>query len=172
MSWMQSGKSLAFVPALDAHQLRLLNLSAPGVEVIPNSMPFAIPRLPIISYSPNPLINWSMAYMTPDSKTVFLTCTTENALPPGNSVWVSLLRFSARTGKLTTVNKLTVVDKGHYVGYNTSADVSPDDVLWTSCDGSKVIVANVRPGAPNAGIYRGSRYTPIPWPANIVAAAW
>ena len=50
--------------------------------------------------------------------------------------------------------------------------VGPDDVLWTSYDGSKIIVANVRPGAPNASIYSGGLYTPIPWPANIVGAAW
>ncbi len=83
-----------------------------------------------------------------------------------------MLRFSARTGKLITVNRLTVVNQGRYVAYNTEADINPDDVLWTSYDGSKVIVADVRPGIPNAGIYSDSRYTPIPWPANIVGAAW
>ncbi len=172
LSWTQNGKSLAVVPSSSAPQLRLLNLSARGDEVIPNSTPFAIPPSPTINYSLNPSIIWSMAYMTPDAKTVFLTYNTETASPPGDSVWVSLLRFSAQTGKLTTVNKLTVVNQGHYLAYNTEAEIGPDDVLWTSYDGSKVIVADVRPGVPNAGIYSGSRYTPIRWPANIVGAAW
>jgi hypothetical protein len=68
------------------------------------------------------------------------------------------------------VNKLIGVDaSGHYTGY---ASGMLDDVLWTSYNGSEAIVAGVRPGAPNAGIYSGSHYTSIPWPANIEYAAW
>jgi hypothetical protein len=78
-----------------------------------------------------------------------------------------------QTGTLTRINKLTISDPGgRYSGYLGVAVIGPDDVMWTSYDGSKVIVANVRPGTPNASIFSGSRYTPIPWPANIVGAAW
>ncbi len=165
LSWTQDGKSLAFVPAPGADQLRLLNVAAPGDEVTPDSKPFDIHGVPTIT--------WSVAAMTPDGKTVFVACTTtSNSGAAHLTIWVSLLRFSARTGRLTTINKLTIENRGHYTGYDMAASINPDGVLWTSYDGGQVIVTDVRPGAPNAGIYRGRHYTPIPWPANVVAAAW
>ena len=165
LSWTADGKSLAFVPGAGTSQLRLLDLGAPGENVQPNSKPLAIPR--------TPTAQWSQAYMTPDAKTVFLSCMSAWGGTPANfSQWVSLLRFSARTGKLTTINKLTLVNRNRNAGYKIWAPVSPDDVLWTSYDGSQAIIANIRPGAQNAGIYSGSHYTPIPWPANVIDAAW
>ena len=109
--------------------------------------------------------------MTPDAKTVFLSCMISRGPYATISQWVSLLRFSARTGKLTTINKLTVVSKGRNAGYNTAAPISPDDVLWTSYDGSKFVVASSLPG-DTAGLYSGNHYTPIPWTANVIDAAW
>ncbi len=71
LSWAQDSKFLAFIPAPDANQLRLLNVTASGSEVTPASKPFAIHGTPTIS--------WSMAYMTPDARTVFIACNTSRA---------------------------------------------------------------------------------------------
>jgi len=44
-------------------------------------------------------------------------------------------------------------------------------VWWTSYNGELAIVGYARPGQ-TAGIYHGNKYTPIPWPANVIGAAW
>jgi hypothetical protein len=44
-------------------------------------------------------------------------------------------------------------------------------VLWASSNGRVFIVSGARPGQ-TAGIYRGNRYTPLPWPTNVIDAAW
>ena len=46
-----------------------------------------------------------------------------------------------------------------------------EQVLWTSGSGRVLVIAGARPGA-SAGIFRGDRYTAIPWSAGILAAAW
>jgi len=127
-------------------------------------MPLASPRVPCSGFC--------LTYMTPDGKTVFAVYPT-GRVPYSAPLFYNLVRLSVQTGTLTRINKLTVSGRGsRYTGYNMGSVVGPDDVLWTSGDGGKAIVADVRPGIPNAGIYSGSRYTPIPWPANIVGAAW
>jgi hypothetical protein len=162
LSWRQDGRFL--VVPWSGSQLRLLNVTAPGHSVARDSTPLATP--------PVPCSGFCLTYMTPDVKTVFAV------YPTGRATFVkplfyNLVRFSVQTGALIRINKLTVSGwHSRYTGYNIGSVVGPDDVLWTSYDGSKAIVAEVRPGVPNAGIYSGSRYTPIPWPANIVGAAW
>jgi hypothetical protein len=46
-----------------------------------------------------------------------------------------------------------------------------EQVLWTSGSGRVLVIAGARPGA-STGIFHGDRYTPIRWPAGILAAAW
>ena len=168
LSWTADGNSLAFVPGGGFDQLRLLDLGAPGDNVQPNSRPFAIHGVPVSQ--------WSEAYMTPDAKTVFISYNESR----GKTDWNGLLRYSARTGNLTRINKTTRYFEGHLTGYGS------DTVLWASYDGSELIVTGAR-RAPvlaakqfpfvvvpdrTAGIYRGDRYSPIPWPAYVIDAAW
>jgi hypothetical protein len=139
-------------------------VNARGHSLRQDSTPLATPRVncPGVCFT----------NMTPDGKTLFVAYRTGYARA-SQPLWSNLVRFSMRTGSLSRVNKLTIGGRrGRYIGYNPGSAVGPDDVLWTSYDGSKAIVAEVRPGTPNAGVYSGYRYTPIPWPANIVGAAW
>lgn len=168
LSWTADGNSLALVPGGGFDQLRLLDLGTPGDNVQPNSRPFAIHGVPVS--------HWSEAYMTPDAKTVFISYNESR----GMTYWNGLLRYSARTGKLTRINKTTQSFEGHLTGYGS------DTVLWATYDGSELVVTGAR-RAPvlaakqfpfvvvpdrTAGIYRGGRYSPIPWPANVIDAAW
>jgi WD40 repeat protein len=165
LSWTQGGRFLAFSSAPQSDRLRLLDVTARGHEVAPDSKPLATPDLSCGG-------RHCLTDVTPDGKMVFVEYDS-GGMTPGEPTWENLVRFNMRTGTLTRINKLTVSGHGsRYVGYNPGAVVGPDDVLWTNYDGSQVIVADVRPGTPNAGIYNGSHYTPIPWPANIVGAAW
>jgi|HubBroStandDraft_6_1064221.scaffolds.fasta_scaffold106031_2 WD40 repeat protein len=154
LSWTRDGRRLAFV-AGEGSQVRLLDLTAPGDNVQPDSKPFAIHGMPV-AY-------WSVVYMTPDGKTLFIGYPTGR----GRSNWVGLMRFSVATGKLTSINNLTVVNEGTITGYIPHADA----ILWSNYNGSKIVVMGARPGQ-TAGVYSGSSYTPIPWPAYVVDAAW
>jgi hypothetical protein len=165
LSWTATGKSLAFIPDVYGPQLRLLDLGASGNNVQLASKPFAIHGVPVLE--------WQDAYMTPDAKTVFITYQESK----GQSNWTGLLRFSARTGALTTVNKVAQESEGRPAGGGS------DLVLWTNYNGSQLIVAgagSVQPASKQilfgldvtAGIYRGDHYSPIPWPANVIDAAW
>lgn len=168
LSWTASGKSLGFVPGFYFPQLRLLDLGAPGDNAKPNSKPFAIHGVPVGE--------WQGAYMTPDANTVFITYQEGK----GQTNWSGLLRFSARTGRLTMINKVTQTFEGRPTGGGS------DLVLWTNYDGSEFVVTGARRGpvftskqfpwfaGPDltAGFYRGDHYTPIPWPADVIDAAW
>jgi len=164
LAWAQGSRILAVSAAPQSDRLRLLDVTARGRELMSDSKPFAVPRVPCRGSC--------VTEMTPDGKTAFVEYATGGA-PPRQPSWLNLVRFDVQTGRQTSVNKLTVGGGGgRYSGYLPGAVVGPDDVLWTNYDGSQVIVANVRPGTPNAGVYNGRHYTPIPWPANIVGAAW
>jgi hypothetical protein len=49
--------------------------------------------------------------------------------------------------------------------------LTADTILWTNNNGSKVIIADARPGY-TLGVHSGGRYTALPWPARAVGAAW
>jgi hypothetical protein len=163
LSWRQDSRFLAVVVGEQPLQLRLLNVTAPGQAFAQDSKPLAAPRGPCWSFC--------SADITPDGDMIYVAYSGDGGLKAhGLPAWTKLVRFNVKSGTLTTVNKLIGVDaSGHYTGY---ASGMQDDVLWTSYNGSEAIVAGVQPGAPNAGIYSGSHYTPIPWPANIEYAAW
>jgi hypothetical protein len=153
LSWAATGRSLAFISGAGVSQLRLLNLAEPGDDVMPNSRPFRVPR--------TASSRWNTAYMAPDGKSVIIEFSTMR----GMTLQHNLVRFSAATGKLTTINRFT---------YATGASVSGifrDDVLWVNYTGSELIVSGVR-SAQSAGIYYGTHYTPLKWPANVISAAW
>jgi hypothetical protein len=163
LAWTQDSRTLAVSAATQSDRLRLLHVTARGRKVTSGSGLLRVPRVTCMGYC--------LTEMTPDGRTVFVEYATGGT--PGGPSWDNLVNFDVQTGALARISMLTVSGPGgRYVGYNPGADLGPDDVLWTSYNGSKVIVADVRPGVPNAGIYNGSHYTPIPWPSNIVAAAW
>jgi hypothetical protein len=155
LSWTSNGKALAFVADAGPSQVRLLDLGAPGDNVQPASKPFVIRGMPVKV--------WSGVDMTPDGKTIFIGYPNGR----GRSNWIGLMRYSVTTGALTPINNLTLVNEGTITGYVPDAD----SVLWTSYNGSKIIVMGARPGQ-TAGVYSGSSYRPIPWPAYVVDAAW
>jgi hypothetical protein len=163
LSWASNGRSLAFIVGNDAtpSQLRVLNVGALGDNVQPNSTPFDM--------QPRP---WSQAVMTPDGKTVFFSYSFSYG-PRGRAVSTSLERFSAATGQVTRINTLPMIrTDGHPGGYSFGGVLSrADTILWTNYDGSKVIIADAARGH-TAGVYSGVTYTPLPWPANAIGAAW
>jgi hypothetical protein len=161
LSWTSDGRSLALTSwdaAMNATQLLLLHLDARGDNVQSTSTPLVIHAAP--SY-------WQQAVMTPDGKTVFLKV----ALPGPNLYTLGsygLMRFSSATGQLATINTLPMINTA---GYASSGPFSADTILWTNDNGSKIIIADARPGH-TLGVYSGRRYTPLPWPAHAVGAAW
>jgi hypothetical protein len=165
LSWAASGKSLAFMvgTALYPGQLRLLDLSAPGDNVQPNSTPFDIR---------SPAATWNQVVMTPDGKSVFFSFNFTRGSPPRPAVSASLLRFSVATGGLTRINTVPLILRGgHAGGYSDSPPLLADTILWTNYNGSKIIVADAAPGH-TAGVYSNGTYTPLQWPANAIGAAW
>jgi hypothetical protein len=155
LTWAQNGKSLAFTPGPAITQLRLLDLHASGDNAQANSKPFPIHGVPVAF--------WNSAVMTPDTKSAFISYAGSH----GQSVFGGLVWYSAKTGKLTTINMLTFTNEGHNTGYGRD----PDDVVWTSYNGSQAIVLDARPGQ-TAGVYTGTSYTPLPWPADVLDVAW
>jgi len=156
LSWTSDGRSVAFTvmyvfPIMT--QLRLLHLSAPGNDVTADSSPFII-------HAPESF--WHQAVMTPDGTTVLLNFTSAG----GDSG--SMLRISTATGQLATINTLPGIQTA---GYVLVGPLTADTILWTNDNGSKLIVADARPGH-TLGIYSGGTYTPLPWPAHAVNAAW
>ncbi len=164
LSWTSNSRSLLFIAGQTGAQVRLLDVDAPGADLMADS--HALPASPRV-------ISWRDAVITPNGKTVFIEYGT------GAAELVShLLRFSAATGQATVVNQVPTFLEGHTTG------AGPDDVLWTNDDGSKIIVLGAQPGpktggpftpipsGQTAGVYSGTQYTPLPWPANVIDAAW
>jgi hypothetical protein len=159
LSWASDGKSLAFISSGPGPtQVRLLNLSARGDNLQANSIPF------FINLAKSQTVQ---AVMSPNGKTVFL----DFSGTTGRAVWTRLLRFSA-AGQRTRINQLPDIEQnGHSTGYSNSGPLTVDTILWTNYDGSKVIVADAQRGN-TVGVYTGSKYTPLPWPADAIDAAW
>jgi hypothetical protein len=161
LSWLSNGRSLALNIFYGyTSEVRLLNLAAPGRYVQPNSVPFGIHGIPVAAWTGD---------MTPDGSTVYASYVWDKGMTPA---WVQtgLLRYSAATGKVAVVNKLAI--RVANIGRTYPGDVLGwNDVLWTSYNGDVIIVAGARPGQ-SAGIYDGSQYTPLPWPRNMIDAAW
>jgi hypothetical protein len=159
LSWTADGKALAFISGPGETQVRLLNLSVRGNNVQSASTPFAIKA---------PVSQWSQAVMTPNAKTVFL----DFNFARGFVVSASLMQYSMATGKLTAINTLPLIEQDRRAaGYSNSGPLTADTILWTNYDGSKLIVADAKHGH-TVGVYRGNSYTPLPWPADAIDAAW
>ena len=173
LSWTSGGRSLLFIEGETGSQVRLLDVDAPGRNLMADS--YALPIK-------GGVILWQDAVITPNGKTVLI----ERNSGYGATLTSHLSRFSAATGRPAFVNQVLTFAAEHTTG------AGPDDVLWTNYDGSKIIVLGAQPGpktggfnasagkvvitptpaGQTAGVYSGIHYTPLPWPANVVDAAW
>ncbi len=168
ISWTSDSRSLLFIAGETGSQVRLLDVDAPGQDLTTDSHPLPIK---------GGVILWSDAVITPNGKTVLIE---RNS---GAATLIShLSRFSAATGRASVVNQVVTFTEGSTTG------AGPDDVLWTNYNGSKMIVLGGQPGpktggfngrvftptpvGQTAGVYSGTHYSPLPWPANVVDAAW
>lgn len=164
LSWMSDSRHLLFIEGQTGSQVRLLDVDAPGTDLMADS--HALPVRTRVRL-------WNDAVITPDGKTVFIEYSSGAA-----TVMMNLLRFSAATGTPTIVNQRPSFTAGHTTG------AGPDDVLWTNYNGSKIIVLGGQPGpktggpftlvpaGQTAGVYSGTHYMPLRWPANVIDAAW
>ncbi len=158
LSWTSDGRSVLFISGPAGSQLRLLDLDAPGQELIADSR-----ALPVRTAYPL----WSDAVVTPDGKSVFIQYSTSI----GSADRSFLLRVSVTTGKTAFMRQILV--------HPANAQLA-EYLLWTNNDGSKFIVFRaefaypylVTPSGQTAAIYSGRRLTPIPWPAGVIDAAW
>jgi hypothetical protein len=166
LSWTSDGRHLLFIAGPTGSQVRLLDVDAAGSDLTTDSQVLPIRTL---------IRNWNSAVITPDGKLVFIQYSLNASASAG-----TLLRFSTTTGKATVVSQALTNLGVAATGYG------PDHLLWTNDDGSKFIVLGIAPGkikgtagqltivssGQTAGVYSGRRYTPLPWPAGVVDAAW
>jgi hypothetical protein len=165
ISWTADGRQLGFVAdsgaPLPRSQFRLLNVGAAGDNVLTDSQPVPLRAASGALQGVNPRdAAWGIALITPDGGSVILD--SANILRSGQPVPPqNLLRYSARTGGLQTVLGVRPNRPQAYA----------EQVLWTSPDGSTVLVTGFR-GQHSAGLLHDGRYTPIPWSAQLLSAAW
>jgi hypothetical protein len=108
---------------------------------------------------------WHVVQLTPEGLSVLISYRESGGAP------VVLNRLSgANFGSLTWIHMPAHVT-GRTNGYRILRTVAAQSVLWTSADGNEFIASGARPGQ-TAGIYRGRSYTPLPWPTNVIGAAW
>jgi hypothetical protein len=165
ISWTADGRQLGFVADSGASpprsQFRLLNVGAAGDNALTDSHPVPLRAASGALQGVNPRdASWGIALITPDGGSIILDATnfahSGQPVPPQ-----SLLRYSARTGGLQTVLGVRPNRPQAYA----------EQVLWTSPDGSTVLVTGFR-GQHSAGLLHDGRYTPIPWSARLLSAAW
>jgi hypothetical protein len=165
ISWTADGRQLGFVAAsgasLPRSQFRLLKVGAAGGNVLTDSKPVPLRAASGALQGANPRdAGWGIALITPDGGSVIVDASnffhSGQPVPPQ-----SLLRYSARTGALQTVLAVRPNRPQAYA----------EQVLWTSPDGSTVLVIGLR-GQHSAGLLHDGRYTAIPWSAKLLSAAW
>lgn len=106
------------------------------------------------------LNQWHGAIITPDGRTV-LGIETLSRIGLNAPVREHLVSWSAATGRQTAVlNNLNVRKLNDF-----------EQILYTSGDGSVLVLTYQRPGT-NATIVHDGRSTPIPWSPYISVAAW
>jgi hypothetical protein len=164
ISWAADGRHLGFVQetgAVGHPQFRLLNVRAPGDNVLADSQPVTLRPAPGVLRGVDPRdANWGISLITPDGRSIIIDAATpqSNAQP-----WPpqALLRYSARTGALQAVLGVRPTHPAGYAG----------QVLWTSSDGGTILVTGFN-GSHTAGLLHDGHYFPIPWSPLLVSAAW
>lgn len=163
VSWTADGRQLGFVQATGAtghSQFRLLNVRAPGDDALADSQPVTLRAARGVLQGVAPRdANWGIALITPDGSSIIVDAANQGSgqtFPPQ-----TLVRYSARTGALQAVLAIRPVILRD----------SAEQVLWTSSDGSTILVTGLR-GNHSAGLLHAGHYTPIPWSAQLLSAAW
>jgi hypothetical protein len=157
LSWTADGRTLAFqlwTKSGGITEVRLLDASAPASSLSSSKISVRFTGLGQLKHGPvgNTLI-------TPDGSRIVTVTIGRN----GSDYRVT--EFSASTGRILRPG----------AGHSASAPAARD-VLWTSPDGSTLIVdAGPGPGqaGPGPGILRDGRLTPLPQaPSGTVNLAW
>jgi hypothetical protein len=130
----------------------LLDTSGPGTNALAVSQPVASSGAVT-----NTTGGWPGAIITPDGRTVLIVA---EFAPKDGQVRERLLKVSTATGKATAIL--------------SNLNIGREQVLYTNATGSVLVVSYAGPGvsAANARILRGDTYTPLPWTATTLTAAW
>jgi len=161
LSWTADGKHVAFVGSgafPTASEVRLLDVTAPGSDLLANSKPVC--EWAAMDSSSPVSRAWRGVKVTPDGRTVVINAELATEIPPVR-VQDLLVKCSAATGRVTTVFTRPYTLGGYWY----------EQVMYTNATGSVLVVTGVRKGN-TAGILHGDAYTPIPWSAHTVTAVW
>jgi hypothetical protein len=151
LSWTADSQHVAFIWG---NTVRLLDTRAAGSDILTDSKTVATWT------GVTGLNQWYGAIITPDGRTVLGI----EALPGMNlkgPIREHLVSWSAATGQqIAVLNNLNARELDDY-----------EQILYTSDDGSVLVLTYQQPGAKAAIVHDG-RSAPIPWSPYIGVAAW
>jgi hypothetical protein len=148
LSWTADSQHVAFIWG---NTVRLLDTRAAGSDLLTDSKT-------VVTWAGGQLPNrWRGAIVTPDGRTVLGI----EQLGLTGPIREQLVSWSATTGRQTAV--LNNLDARQLTDF--------EHILYTSNDGSVLVLTYQRPGAKAAIVHDG-RSTPIPWSPSIAVAAW
>jgi hypothetical protein len=155
LSWTDDGQHIAFLcsgASANSTAVRLLDTSAPGTDALAESKLVA-PSAAVARMTGG----WLGAVITPDGRTVIGVAELATEDGPHTQVDEGLLKVSTATGQVTAILSHPNID------YH--------QVMYTNATGNVLVVSRYAESA-NAGILRADTYTPLPWTATTVTAAW
>ena len=148
LSWTADSRHVAFI----AGMVRLLDTRAAGSKRPDRQQDGGHPDRREAPFE------WRGAVITPDGRTVFGI--EELGLDPNGPIREHLVSWSAATGRQTAVlNNLHARKLNDF-----------EQILYTSDDGSVLVLTYQRPGAKAAIVHDGR--SPPPWSPYIAMAAW
>ena len=152
VSWTADSQHVSFIWG---NTVRLLDTRAAGSDILTDSKTVATWTGGVIG-----LNQWRGAIITPDGRTV-LGIEQLAGMNLKGPIREHLVSWSTATGQqIAVLNNLNARKLGDY-----------EQILYTSADGSVLVLTYQRPGAKAAIVHDG-RSTPIPWSPYIGAAAW
>ena len=152
LSWTADSQHVAFTWE---NTVRLLDTRAAGSDILTDSTTVATWTGGVTG-----LNQWRGAIITPDGRTV-LGIEQLGGMNLKGPIREHLVSWSAATGQqIAVLNNLNARKLGDY-----------EQILFTSDDGSVLVLTYQRPGAKAAIVHDG-RSTPIPWSPYIGVAAW
>ena len=155
LSWTADGQHIAFLcsgASANSTAVRLLDTSGSGTNALAESKLVA-PSAAVASMTGG----WLGAVITPDGRTVIGVAELATKDGPHTQVDEGLLKVSTATGQVTAILSHPNID------YH--------QVMYTNATGNVLVVSRYAESA-NAGILRADTYTPLPWTATTVTAAW
>jgi hypothetical protein len=152
LSWTADSQHVAFSWN---NTVRLLDTRVAGSDILTDSKTVATWTGGVTG-----LNQWRGAIITPDGRTV-LGIEQLGGMNLKGPIREHLVSWSAATGQqIAVLNNLNARKLGDY-----------EQILYTSDDGSVLVLTYQQPGAKAAIVHDG-RSTPIPWSPYIGAAAW